>query len=210
MNMIKQQLRTGDVLDETILQLYQDIPRTDFVPATFMPFAYSDMQIELGHHERMMTPLEEAKLLQALNLSGHELVLEVGTGTGFLTALLSRRSKQVISVDYYSDFTQNASRHLEKHQCNNVTLVTGDAYGGWMDKAPYDVIIYTGAIEAITESHRLQLLPGGKLFVIMGSAPIMQGQLHELDHDGTWHSQLIFETNLPALINPAKSNDFVF
>ena len=100
-NMIKQQLRTGDVIDESILELFREIARDEFVPAKYKDFAYSDMQLELAHQQRMMTPLEEAKILQALNLTGNETVLEVGTGTGFLTALLSRRCKKLISVDNY-------------------------------------------------------------------------------------------------------------
>jgi protein-L-isoaspartate(D-aspartate) O-methyltransferase len=210
MNMVKQQLRTGDVLDDRVLELYNEIAREEFVPSQFQAFAYSDMQIELPHHQRMLTPLEEAKLLQALALKGDEVVLEVGTGTGFLTALLSRLSKKVISIDYYNDFTTHAARKLEKFGCNNVELISGDAYGGRLDKAPYDVIVFTGALEAISESHRLQVLPGGQLFAIVGKEPVMQGQLHTLDHNDNWHLEVLFETNIPPLINKLKPNDFVF
>lgn len=209
-NMVKQQLRTGDVLNDNILALYTEIPREDFVPNQFKHFAYSDMQIDLSHEQRMMTPLEEAKILQALALSGTETVLEVGTGTGFLTALLSRLCKHVISIDYYENFTNQARRTLAKHQCTNVELLTGDACRGWLDKAPYDTILFTGALEALTDTHRLQLLPGGKLFAIIGKEPVMQGQLHILDHNNTWHTEVLFETNLPPLIDKLKPNDFVF
>ncbi len=209
-NMVKQQLRTGDVLNETILALYNNVPRDEFVPTPFKPFAYSDMQIELAHQQCMMTPLEEAKLLQALALQGHEVILEVGTGTGFLTALLSRLGKKVISIDCYSDFVAHARPKLAKHQCTNVELLAGDAFDGWLDKAPYDVIVLTGALESLTETHRLQLLPGGKLFAIIGKEPVMQGQLHQLDHNGQWHTTVIFDTYLPPLINKKKPNDFVF
>ena len=210
MNMIKQQLRTGDVLNDKILELYNEIARDEFVPSQFQAFAYSDMQIELPHQQRMLTPLEEAKLLQALALKGHEVVLEVGTGSGFLTALLSRLCKKVISIDYYNDFTSHAAKKLEKHHCTNVELFTGDAHGGWLDKAPYDAIVFTGALETITESHRLQVLPGGQLFAIIGKEPIMQAQLHTLDHEGNWGSDVLFETNIPPLINKLKQSDFVF
>lgn len=209
-NMIKQQLRTGDVLNESILALYDKIPRAEFVPNHLRHFAYSDMQLELGHQQRMMTPLEEAKLLQALNLKGHETVLEVGTGTGFLTALLSHLCKQVISIDYFQDFTASAKVKLEQHQCDNVTLVTGNGCHGWFEKAPYDVVILTGAIDAITESLKLQILPGGQLFAIVGRAPVMQGQLHQLNHQNEWSMDIIFETYLPPLIDPLKRQDFVF
>lgn len=209
-NMITQQLRTGDVLNEQILTLFNEISRHNFVPSHLQHFAYSDMQIELPHQQRMMTPLEEALLLQALNLSGTEIVLEVGTGTGFLTTLLSRLSKKVISVDYFQDLTANAAHHLSQHECNNVELFTGDACHGWFDRAPYDVMVLTGAIEAITETHKLQILPGGKLFAIVGKNPIMQGQLHHLSHDNIWSVDVVFETCLPSLIDHSKRVDFVF
>lgn len=209
-NMVKQQLRTGDVLNETILSLFDVFPRHTFVPTNFQDFAYSDMQIPLDHEQRMMTPLEEGILLQALELKGHETVLEIGTGTGFLTALLSRLCKKVISIDYYQDFTSYARRKLNEHRCTNVELITGDACRGWLDKAPYDVIVFTGAQETLTETQRLQVMPGGKLFAIVGKEPIMQGQLHRLDHAGNWHGNVLFETCLPALIDKLKPKEFVF
>jgi protein-L-isoaspartate(D-aspartate) O-methyltransferase len=209
-NMIKQQLRTGDVFNESILELYDRIPREDFVPPKFKSFAYSDMQIPLTHDQCMMTPLEEAILLQALQLKGHETVLEVGTGTGFLTALLSRLCKKVVSVEYFTDFTKSAQKVLEMHNCLNVELVTGDASQGWLDLAPYDVIIYTSSLTHINETQRLQVLPGGKFFAIMGTQPVMQGRLYTLDHDEQWQKTLLFETVLPSLIEPYKMKDFVF
>lgn len=209
-NMIKQQLRTGDVLNESILELYHSIPRDEFVPVAFKDFAYSDMQIALPHSQSMMTPLEEALILQALNLVGHEVVLEVGTGTGFLTALLSRLCKHVVSIDYYDDFTTNARKMLEQHQCKNVELITGDACQGWVDQAPYEVIIFSGALEALSEIQQLQLLPGGKLIAFLGSAPVIQAQMHTLDHNEQWTSKLLFETNIPPLINKFNQQHFVF
>lgn len=209
-NMIKQQLRTGDVLDEAVLELYESVPRDEFVPDEFKSFAYSDAQLQLAHDQRMMTPLEEARLLQALSLEGHETILEVGTGTGFLTALLSRQATHVISVDYFPEFTTNAKATLNRHHCLNVELITGDACRGWLDKAPYDVIVFTGAVDELTETHRLQLLPGGKLFAILGQAPVMQGLLYTLNHDEIWEKTLIFETNLPPLVNTLKPKTFVF
>lgn len=209
-NMISQQLRTGDVLEKRVLALYETLPREDFLPNEFKSFAYSDLQIPLAHHQRMLTPLEEGLLLQALALQGHETVLEVGTGTGFLTALLSRLCKKVISIDYYAEFTTSAQKHLEKHQCTNVELITGNACQGWLDLAPYDVMVFTGAIESLTQTHRLQLLTGGKLFAIVGHGSVMQGQLHTLNHDSTWQERVIFETNIPLLIDKLRHNDFVF
>jgi protein-L-isoaspartate(D-aspartate) O-methyltransferase len=208
--MIKQQLRTGNVLNQKVLDLYDEIARDDFVPSSFKNFAYADMQIPLPHQQRMMTPLEESLLLQSLDLKGTEVVLEVGTGTGFLTALISRLCKQVISVDYFANFSSEARRALANYQCTNVVLETGDASGGWLEKAPYDVIVFTGAMEALTETQRLQVAPGGKIFAIVGKDPIMQGQLHSLENNNQWRTKVIFETNLPGLIDKLKPNNFVF
>lgn len=209
-NMIKQQLRTGDVFNEQILSLFNEMPRHLFVPSHLQHFAYSDMQIELPHFQKMMTPLEEALLLQAINLSGTETVLEVGTGSGFLTALLSRLSKKVTSIEYFKDLTDHAQTRLSQCECNNVELVTGDASHGSYHQAPVDVMIMTAAIEKITDTHRLQILPGGRLFAIVGKQPIMQGQLHQLSPEGKWSFDVVFETCLPSLIENTKPSDFVF
>lgn len=209
-NMIKQQLRTGNVVDESIIQLYHQIPRDAFVPSKYASFAYSDMHIPLSHHQCMMTPLEEALLLQSLELKGHETVLEVGTGTGFLTALLSRLCKRVISVDCFADFTKSANKVLTAHNCLNVELTTGDAQQGWLDLAPYDVIVFTGALAQLNETQRLQVLPGGKLFAIIGTQPVMQGRLYTMDFDKNWNNKLVFQTKLPSLILPYQVKPFVF
>ncbi len=209
-NMIKQQLRTGNVLDERVLVLFDSIHRDKFVPVKFQPFAYSDLQIPLMHGQCMMTPLEEALLLQSLALKGDEVVLEVGTGSGFLTALLSRLCKKVISVDYYADFTTRARQTLAEHNCTNAELFTGDASQGWVELAPFDVVIFSCALEELNKFQRLQVVPGGRLFAIIGKQPLMQGQLHWLDHDEVWHSSLIFETCLPPRVGNLKHNQFVF
>lgn len=209
-NMIKQQLRTREVLNDAILNLFTSIPRHHFVPEAMENFAYSDMRIPLEHNQYMFTPEEEGVLLQALKLQGHETILEIGTGTGYLTALLSRLGKKVLSVDYYESFTIQAKKKLKEHNIDNVELYTGDASHGWLSQAPYDVIIFTGAIEKITPSIELQVIPGGKLFSILGKAPIMSGVLAQLDHNKQWFSQLLFETNTPALLDQLQSKSFIF
>lgn len=209
-NMIKQQLRTNLVLDETILDLYNQVPRHDFLPPHLAPFAYSDMQIPLAHNQRMLTPLEEALILQALALKGHETVLEIGTGTGFFTALLSKLCKKVISVDYYPEFTTMAAAHLKAHHCDNVQLITGDGCRGWIEQAPYDVVVFTGSLEMLTKTHQLQVVPGGKMFAFIGKSPRVQGRLFQLDHHENWHESLVFETDIPPLVDLLKPKEFVF
>ena len=209
-NMIKQQLRTGDVLNESILDLYAAIPRHEFVPELYTQFAYSDMQIPYGNGQRMLTPLEEGKILQGLALNGTETVLEIGTGTGFFTALLSKLCKKVISIDYYSEFTASANRHLQAHLCSNVVLITGDGHRGWLENAPYDVVVFNGCIGELSETHFLQVVPGGKLFAIEGKAPMMCGNLYQLDHKEIWQKKLLFETEIPLLVDNLKPNTFIF
>lgn len=208
--MVKQQLRTNDILNESILELYDLVPRHEFVPERYAAFAYSDMQIPLGHDQRMLTPVEEGLILQGLQLKGYETVLEVGTGSGFFTALLSKLCKKVISVDYFSEFTASATTKLKAHHCDNVELITGDASRGWLEKAPYDVIVFTGSLEHLNQNHKLQILPGGKLFSIEGKSPIMQAYIHSLDHENTWTESLLFETDIPALIDHLKVKEFIF
>ncbi|MDX2345825.1 MAG: protein-L-isoaspartate O-methyltransferase [Legionella sp.] len=210
-NMIKQQLRTGNITDKRVLALYDKLPRDLFVPEALQPVAYSDLQLPLAHNERMMTPLEEATILQALALKGDEHVLEIGTGSGFLTALLSHSAKKVTSIDCYAEFTEAAEKKLNRHGNGNITLITGDASKGWVDKAPYDVVVYTGALKKLNKMHRLQVIPGGKLFAVIGESPVMQGELHTLSHDEIWQTQSLFETELPVLINQAlPAEHFVF
>lgn len=209
-NMVKQQLRTGSVLDERILSLFEEFPRHEFVPKEMQRFAYSDLQIPLLHNQRMMTPLEEGIILQSLQLQGNETILEVGTGTGYLTALLSRLCKKVVSVDYFAEFTTKAASQLATHNCQNVELLTGDAARGWLEQAPYDVIVMTGGIEMLSDTLRLQVFPGGKMIVIVGKEPVLHCKLFKVDHDNQWSEELLFETNIPPLIDRLKPKEFVF
>jgi protein-L-isoaspartate(D-aspartate) O-methyltransferase len=209
-NMIKQQLRTGDVLNEDVLSLFEAYPREVFVPQGYKEFAYSDMQIPLAHEQQMMTPLEEGKILEALKLKGNEYVLEVGTGSGYLTTLLAKSSKRLVTVDYFDDFTDAAKQKLEQHGIDNVEFFTGDACRGWMEKAPYDVIVMTGSITEVAKCFKPQLMRGGKLFTVLGQAPAMHGVLLTLNDDDTWHKQILFETNTKPLIDKTKHDSFVF
>lgn len=204
-NMISQQLRTNGIVNEALIDLYEQIPRENFVPQAYQAFAYSDLQIPLIHQQTMMTPLEEASILQALNLQGVETVLEVGTGSGYFTALLASCAKHVVSVDIYEDFTLAAKDKLDHHGINNVTLITGNAERGWMNLAPYDVIVLTGSIPELDQCFRPQLLKGGSLFAVTGRAPAMMGMFYRLDQEDQWHKQVLFETNISPLI-PRKLN----
>ena len=158
----------------------------------------------------MFTPLEEGLLLQSLSIKPTDVILEIGTGTGYLTACLSRLCKQVFSVDYYADFTRLAQYNCSAHNCNNITYITNNGYHGWIDKAPYDVIVITAAMNELSETIALQLNQGGRLFYIQGSEPIMRAQTLTLDLQNQWHTTLLFETCTAAMIMPFKTHNFVF
>lgn len=197
--MIKQQLRTGNITDPRILNLFETFPREAFVPSSMQHFAYSDMRIPLNATECMLTPLEEASILQHLALTGQESVLEIGTGYGYLTALLSQLTRHIISVDIYSEFTHMAANNLKNFHCDNVSLITADGAMGWAEQGPYDVIIMTGSVRWIEKTLQLQVIPGGKLLAFVGILPLIQGRLYQLDHHGNWTYDALFETTLPYL-----------
>ncbi len=205
-NMVKQQLRTGNVVDNSILGLYQALPRESFVPRTYKQFAYSDFKIPLAQQQKMLTPLEESVILQELDLQGNENILQIGTGSGFLTALLAQNSAHVISVDYYKDITEQAESNLKQFNIKNVSLETGDAHRGWMDDAPYDVIVMTGAVETLDEIFKPQIMKSGKMFAIVGTYPVMKGSIFSLDQDEQWQEKILFDTCVePLLTNHTKS-----
>lgn len=203
-NMIKQQLITNQINDESILTLFETIPREKFIDKKYQSLAYCDAPIPLAHQQKTLTPVEEASILQALNLSGDEVVLEVGTGCGYLTALLANKANKVYSVDIYSDFTAKAKQTLDKLKIENAELLTGDASRGWMEKGPYDVIVITAGIETVGDHLRVQLLKGGKLFAFIGKPPAQIATLYQLDKFDKWHKTALFDTCVTPLISKQK------
>jgi protein-L-isoaspartate(D-aspartate) O-methyltransferase len=209
-NMIEQQIRTWDVLDQDILDLLDSLPRERFVPAEYRNLAYSDMQIPLGRGQVMFPPRVEARMLQALDVQPHEKVLEVGTGSGYVTALLARLASHVHSVDYIPEFKLEAARRLADHGIDNVTLEVGDAAQGWERHAPYDVIAVTGSLPILPDAFREQLAVGGRLFAIVGDDPVMEAELiTRLDEDN-YVSEGLFETSLLPLLNAPQPERFTF
>ena len=209
-NMIEQQIRTWDVLDQDILDLIDSVPRDPFVPAEYRNVAYSDMQIPLGRDQVMMHPRVEARMLQALDVQPHEKVLEIGTGSGYVTALLSRLAEQVNSVEYIPEFKLEAAQRLAAHGCDNVQLEVGDAAQGWERHGPYDIIAITGSLPVLPEAFRQQLNIGGRLFAIVGDDPVMEAELITRVGEEDFVSESLFETSLPPLINAAQPERFTF
>jgi protein-L-isoaspartate(D-aspartate) O-methyltransferase len=208
-NMIEQQIRPWEVLDERVLEVLASTPREDFVPPPYRNLAFADICIPLGHGQVMMRPNLEGRLLQALAIQPSDCILEVGTGSGYLSACLAKLGARVISVDIFPEFIQEARQKLKRQQINNVLLHSGDAVHGW-GKQRYDVIAITGSLPVLPDHWRQQLNVGGRLFVIVGEPPIMEALLITRLSEGEWTEESLFDTELPALLNASKPTVFEF
>ncbi len=209
-NMVDQQIRPWDVTDQRVLDAIAASPREDYVPAQYRTLAFVDMNIPLGHGQVMMQPNLEARLTQALAIEPDDKILEVGTGSGYVTSLLAKLGKHVTSVEIFPDFTTQAAQRLAAHGIHNVTLEVGDAARGWARSAPYDVIFITGSLPLPPDDFRAQLAPGGRLVAIVGSAPAMEARLIERLDGPNFRSRSLLETVLPPLVNAPMPAGFVF
>ena len=207
-NMIEQQIRPWEVLDQRVLDLLNKLPREDFVPQRYRKLAYTDTTIPLGNDQVMMPPRVEARILQALNIQTDDTVLEVGTGSGYVTALLASLSDHVYSVDINADMTRTAGDKLADHGITNVTLETGDAARGWDAHAPYDVIVITGSLPLLPTNFKQALKVDGRLVAIVGDSPVMEVVLITRVGESEWAQETLFETDLPALINAPEPERF--
>ena len=209
-NMIEQQIRPWDVLNDTILSLLQRIKREEYVPEDYRAMAFMDLEIPLGHGESMLSPKVEARLVQELHLDPTDKVLEVGTGSGYMTALLASLAGHVHSVEIIREFSQAAAQKLVAHDISNVTCEIGDAARGWQKHAPYDVIVVTGSLPLLPDEFIAQLKPGGRLLAFIGLAPAMEARLTRLIEPGVIDSEVIFETDVRALKNAPQPAQFAF
>lgn len=210
LNMVEQQIRPWEVLDQRVLDVILESERDAFVPAEYRGIAYSDTRIPIGHGEFMMSPKVEGRLLQALDIQSHERGLEIGTGSGYLCSLIATLSSQVISVDIHPDFIESAGKLLSARGINNVELMQQDASGGLPQAAPYDYIAVTGAMASVPASLKEQLAIGGRLFVIVGQAPIMEAMLIERMSEDVYSQEALFETQLKYLNGAEALVEFEF
>ncbi|NIM28186.1 MAG: methyltransferase domain-containing protein [Gammaproteobacteria bacterium] len=208
-NMVEQQIRTWEVLDQKVLDIMAEVPREDFVPAAYRNLAFADTCIPLPHGQTMMLPRVEARMLQALQIEPGDRVLEVGTGSGFVTALLARLAAHVTSVEIHDALRRDAEDKLERHGIDNVELFTGDACHGWDQGAPYDVIAVTGSLPVLDERFQASLATGGRLFVIVGQEPAMEALLVTRTGASQWSTESLFETVVPPLIGVDQPERFV-
>ena len=209
-NMVEQQIRPWEVLDSRVLSLLESIHREDFVPVRYRKLAFADMSIPLGHDQFMMNPKVEGRLLQALNLGEDDSVLEIGTGSGFVTACLAALAKRVVSVEIIEELHQNAKLRLAEKNISNVELFVGDAMSGWQPEQAHDVVVVTGSVPHVPEQFLGWVNPGGRMFVISGDSPAMEARLLTRLDVTEWREESLFETDLPRLINAEKPPQFEF
>ena len=210
-NMVEQQIRTWDVRDADVLEVLHRIPREEFVPEAYKNLAYSDFAIPVGHGEEMLHPKFQAHALQALQLKAGSTVLEVGTGTGYLTALLAQFAEHVYSIDIHPDLLRVASANLGKLNITNVTLEEGDASRGWPDHGPYDAIAVTGSVPEIYDELKRNMKIGGYMFVIVGESPSMEAVILKRVGENEWSKEKsLFETDVKPLENTGVEPEFEF
>lgn len=211
-NMVEQQIRPWDVLDPTVLELLYVVRREAFVPPAWSALAFADLEIPLGEGEgeRMWSPKLEARVLQELAVRKTDRVLEVGTGSGYFAALLAHRAQHVTSVEINADLADIARRNLSNYGIENVSVERGDGARGWASAAPYDVIVLTGSMPQLAPECLAQLKPGGRLFAVLGEAPVMTARLITQGDAGAPTSADLFETSLPALRNAPRVSRFSF
>jgi protein-L-isoaspartate(D-aspartate) O-methyltransferase len=209
-NMVEQQIRPWDVLNQNVLDLLFKVRREDFVPEAHRALAFVDMEIPIGHGQTMWTPKLEARVVQEVAIRPTDRVLEIGTGSGYLTALLAMEAAEVVSVDIQPEFSAAAAHKLRAHGFNNVVLHTADAARDWPDAAGFDVIVLTGSTPLLSDAFRNRLRVGGRLFAITGEAPVMQAQLVTCTAPGAFRSVTLFETVVAPLLNAPRPAAFVF
>lgn len=215
-NMVEQQIRTWEVLDQEILKLLFEVRREEFVPAAYRSLAFVDMEIPLGYGEVMLAPKLEARILQEVQVKKTDRILEVGSGSGYLTALLARTGEHVYSVEIVPELKAMAEKNLYAHDITNVTLETGDAARGWPRHGPYDVIVLTGSTPVLPEAFQNTLKAGGRLFAVVGDVPVMQAMLvtcvkpEEEDGAGAYNAVGLFETCITPLKNAEQPTRFTF
>ena len=205
--MVEQQVRPWDVLDPRVLEILMTVPREDYVPARHRKLAFADLALPLEHGESMMKPVVEGRMLQALALQPEDQVLEIGTGSGFITACLARLSHEVTSLDIHADFTERARARLQADGYVNVRLETADALS-WQPGRQFDAIAVTAAVAENPERFVEWLRPGGRLFVVHGLSPVQEALLLTREGEGLLRESL-FETDIPYLRGAEPAPRFV-
>jgi protein-L-isoaspartate(D-aspartate) O-methyltransferase len=209
-NMIEQQIRPWNVLDQDVLDLLHIVKREQFVPAACAALAFADTEIPLGNGAEMFNPKMEARILQELQLKKHENVLEIGAGSGYMAALLAAKARHVTTVEINPALQAMAQQNLANTSVTNVTVELGNGADGWSAGAPFDVIVISGALEVLPENFKKQLKVGGRIAAIVGEAPVMECVIITRMAENAYDTVKIFETNIKPLSSAPTPSHFAF
>jgi protein-L-isoaspartate(D-aspartate) O-methyltransferase len=210
-NMIEQQIRPWDVLDQDVLELLVVVKREAFVPVAYKSLAFADTEIPLPGGERMFAPKLEARILQEVAVKKHEHVLEIGAGSGYMAALLAHKARYVTSVEIQPELKAMAEENLAAYGIANVKVELGNGAQGWVSPdAPYDVIVISGSLPVLPESFLQQIKVGGRIFAIIGQAPAMSAQIITRVSDTAYDTVKIFETDVKPLRGALVPSHFKF
>ena len=209
-NMIEQQIRPWNVLDQDVLDLLHVVKREQFVPAAYQNLAFADVEIPLPGGEAMLAPKFEARILQEVGVKKHETVLEIGTGSGYMAALLAHRAAKVTTVEINPETADLAKKNLANAGIHNVTVEVGNGAQGWEKGAPYDVIVISGALEVLPEAILKQVKVGGRVAAIVGQAPVMEASVITRTGENTYSTIKVFETNVRYLTGAPVPSHFQF
>jgi protein-L-isoaspartate(D-aspartate) O-methyltransferase len=209
-NMVENQVRPWEVLDGRVLDVIGRVRREDFVAPEHRRLAFADLCLPLGHGEVMMKPVVEGRVLQALELTPADRVLEIGTGSGYLTACLASLAAQVVSVDIHADFTAPAAARLQQASIANAGLATGEAVNDWQPDGLFDALVVTGAVHAVPPRWLTWLKPAARALVVRGQSPAQQVVLLTHEGNGRYREEALFETDLPYLVHAEPPRRFVF
>ncbi len=209
-NMIEQQIRPAEVLDPGVLEVLASTPREEFVPEQYRNLAFVDMKIPLGFNQTMLTPILEGRVVQALSIRSMDTVLEIGTGSGYMAALMAKLGRNVTSVDIFPDITRQAQQNLNRQGVRNVTLEVGDASHDWAGGAPYNVIAITGSLPLMPDAYKKRLKVGGRMFAIVGDTPVMECLLITRLGEHEWTQETLLETDISPLVNAPQPQRFFF
>ena len=209
-NMIEQQIRPWNVLDQDVLDLLLVVKREEFVPAAHKALAFVDTEIPLPGGQAMFTPKMEARILQELMLKKHETVLEIGAGSGYMAALLAHKGRQVTTVEISPELKAMAEANLARAGVTNATVELGNGAAGWDNGAPFDVIVISGALEVLPQAFLRQVKVGGRIAAIIGVAPVMSVNIITRVSETAYDTVKVFETDVKPLSGAAAVSHFTF
>ena len=209
-NMVEQQIRPWQVLDPQVLTVLSNVPRELFVPQAYQALAYADTEIPLGHGETMVPPRVDARLMHDLQLTGTEKVLEIGTGSGYLAALLAGRAQRVVSLEINPELASNARNNLQRAGITNVDVRVADGSTGASGDAPFDAIVLGGSVAEVPQALLQQLKVGGHLLAIVGQEPMMVANLYTRTADAAWSSKALWDHTAPRLQGFTEPTRFKF